>query len=144
MCSFTCSAQRSCSQLDLCYEADSPAVEDVAASLFSRLIGPDKAPCFGASQRGGPDTIVSTFVIHRACSPPCSSSYPPCRRQIVGQTNECHSKWMTRAANCTAAPTAPQAYLPSLMIKYHTLTPSFPPLVPLWLHIYLTYSILSN
>ncbi len=131
-------------QLYFCFEDYSHAVEDVAASLFSSLKGPDKVPCLGASKRGAPGTIVSTSLIHRACSSPCSSSYPLCRRQIIGQTNECHSKWMTRAANCTAATTAPQAYLPSLMIKYHTLTPSFPLLIPLWLRFYLTFSILSS
>lgn len=131
-------------QLYFCSAANRCAIGDLAASLFSRLIGPDKVPCFGSSKRGGPGTIVSMSVIHRAYSPPCSSSYPICRRQIIGQTNECHSKWMTGAANCTAATTGLQAYLPSLMIKYHTLTPSFPLLIPLWLHFYLTLSILSN
>lgn len=133
-----------CYQLYFCCEVYGHAMEDVAASLFSSLTGPDKVPCLGANKRGGPGTIVSTSVIHRACSPPCSSSYPPCRRQIIGQTNECHSKWMTGAANCTAAVAGPQAYLPSLMIKYHTLTASFPLLIPLWLHFYLTFSVLSN
>lgn len=91
----------------------SRAAEDLTASLFSSLIDPDKVSCLGTNQRGGPGMIVSTPVIHRACTLPCSSSYPTCRRQIIGQTNECHSKWMTEAANCNAATTAGPSSFPN-------------------------------
>lgn len=100
-------------QLYVCDKAQSRAAEDLTASSFSSLIDPDKVSCLGTNQRGGPGMIVSTPVIHRACTLPCSSSYPTCRRQIIGQTNECHSKWMTEAANCNAATTAGPSSFPN-------------------------------
>lgn len=100
-------------QLYVCDKAQSCAAEDLTSSLFSSLIDPDKVSCLGTNQRGGPGMIVSTPVIHRACTLPCSSSYPTCRRQIIGQTNECHSKWMTEAANCNAATTAGPSSFPN-------------------------------